>query len=177
MVYISDFIRDVAATSCGMNKYLSLSLFAVILLGSGFVYQEFYRPAEVGGVPPSGTTVEIDMRVLKDQWLFEPSEIRVDPGDKVRLNIYNEDKYDHGFAIDVFGVNRRLFPKRTTVIEFNASLRGRINFYCSVPCGDGHYDQRGVIIVGDENILGTEDFAHKTYAMAEGRRCQNSDIQ
>jgi len=160
-----------------MNKYLSLSLFAVILFSSGFIYQKFYRPAEVGGVPSSGNTVEIDMRILKDQWLFEPGEIRVDPGDRVRLNIYNEDSYDHGFAIDVFGVNRRLFPKRTTVIEFNASLRGKINFYCSVPCGDGHYDQRGVIIVGKETAGGSEASEPKKYALAEILRCQNSDIQ
>ena len=160
-----------------MNKYLSLSLFAVILFGSGFIYQEFYRPAEVGGVPSSGNTVEIDMRVLKDEWLFEPNEIRVNPGDRVRLNIYNEDKYDHGFAIDVFGVNRRLFPKRTTIIEFNASLRGKINFYCSVPCGTGHYSQRGVIIVGEVTALGVEDSVHKKYALGESLRCQDSHIQ
>jgi len=160
-----------------MNKYVSLFLFAVILFGSGFIYQNFYRPAEVGGIPSSGNTVEIDMRILKDQWLFEPSEIQVDPGDRVRLNIYNEDSYDHGFAIDVFGVNRRLFPKRTTVIEFNASLRGRINFYCSVPCGDGHYDQRGVIIVGEETAGDLEALLNKKYALAEIVSCQNSHIQ
>lgn len=159
-----------------MNKYLSLSLFAVILFSSGFIYQEFYRPAEVGGVPSSGNTVEINMRVLKDEWLFEPGEIRVNPGDRVRLNIYNEDTYDHGFAIDVFGVNRRLFPQRTTIIDFNASLRGRINFYCSVPCGDGHYDQRGVIIVGEETAGVQEAFVQKKYASAESLRCQDSHI-
>jgi len=150
-----------------MNKYLSLFLFAALLFGSGFIYQKFYRPAEVGGVPSSGNTVEIDMRVLKDEWLFEPSEIRVNPGDRIRLNIYNEDTYDHGFAIDVFGVNRRLFPKRTTVIEFNASLRGKINFYCSVPCGDGHYDQRGAIIVGEEGEFSDEDSSYQKYAVRD----------
>jgi len=160
-----------------MNKYISVSLFVVILLGSGFIYQNFYRPAEVGDIPPSGNTVEIDMKVLKDQWLFKPDEIRVDPGDKVRLNIYNEDTYDHGFAIDVVGVNRRLPSKITTVIEFNASLGGKFNFYCSIPCGDGHYEQRGAIIVGEETARGPEVSVHKKYALAESLRCQNSDIQ
>lgn len=133
-----------------MNKYLSLFLFSVALLISGFIYKEFYRPLEVGGVAPSGRVVEINMRVLEDQWQWEPSVIRVNPGDRVHLNIFNEDNYDHGFAIDVFGVNRRLFPKTTTVVEFNAVLRGKFNFYCSVPCGDGHYDQIGEMIVGEE---------------------------
>lgn len=133
-----------------MNKYLSLSLFAVLLLSSGFVYQTFYRPAEIGGIESSGRIVEIDMRVLKNQWKFEPGVIKAQPGDKVVLHIYNEDDYDHGFAIDVFGVNRRLFPERETSVEFIASLKGKFSFYCSVPCGTGHYDQIGTIIVGDE---------------------------
>lgn len=131
------------------NKYFTLLIFATLLFISGYVYANFYRPAEVGGVEPTGNIVEINMRVLKDQWKFEPDTIKVEPGDKVRLYIYNEDSYDHGFAIDVLGVNRRLFPKRETVIEFIASLPGKFNFYCSVPCGDGHYDQIGTLLVGE----------------------------
>lgn len=136
-----------------MNKYLKLLLISIAILGSGYVYQSFYRPQEVGGIESSGNVVEIDMRILKDQWIFEPDIINVMPGDKVRIRIFNEDTYDHGFAIDVFGVNRRLFPKRETVIEFKASLRGKFNFYCSVPCGAGHYDQVGSIFVGDKNKI------------------------
>lgn len=132
------------------NKYLQLSLFAFVLFGSGLIYQEFYRPEGIGGGPASGRTVEITMRVLKDQWTWEPAELRIGAGDKVRLRIFNEDSYDHGFAIDIFGVNRRLFPERETIIEFNASVPGKHNFYCSVPCGGGHYDQVGSIVVGDQ---------------------------
>jgi len=130
-----------------MNKYLSLLIFAVLLFGSGYVYSEYYRPEGIGGIAPSGNVVEITMRILEDEWLFEPNEIRIKAGDKIRLTIFNEDSYDHGFAIDVFGANRRLFPKRETVLEFHASLLGSFNFYCSVPCGEGHYDQIGTIIV------------------------------
>ena len=134
------------------NKYIGLLLFAVLLFGSGYVYEKFYRPPEIGGVESTGNTVEISIRVLKDQWKWDPEVIRVEPGDKVRLRIFNEDSYVHGFAIDVFGVNRRLSPKKETLLEFNASLAGKFNFYCSVPCGDGHYDQVGTILVGDKVV-------------------------
>lgn len=133
-----------------MNKYISLLIFAVFLLGSGFVYREFYRPAGIGGVAPTGRVVEMDMRVLKNKWTWDPSVLRVRAGDKVVLHIMNEDDYDHGFAVDVFGVNRRLFPERETTVEFNVPLAGKFNFYCSVPCGEGHYDQVGTIIVEGE---------------------------
>ncbi len=133
-----------------MNKYVSLFLFGFFLFGSGYVYAHFYRPAEIGGVPSSGNVAEMEMRVSKNKWQWEPNVIRVQPGDKVVLHIFNEDDFDHGFAIDVLGVNRRLFPERTTTVEFKASLRGKFAFYCSVPCGEGHYDQIGTIIIGNE---------------------------
>ena len=90
------------------------------------------------------------MRVIKDHWKWDPNIIKAAPGTKIVLNIYNEDNYDHGFAIDVFGVNKRLFPQTTTVVEFTPSIAGKFNFYCSVPCGEGHYNQIGTLIVGDE---------------------------
>jgi len=130
-----------------MNKYLQILLVSFFIIGSGYVYQEFYRPQDVGGVEPTGNVVEIDMKVLKNQWKWDPSTITVTAGDKVRLNIYNEDDYDHGFAIDRFGVNRRLFPERFTRVEFNASVAGIFNFSCSVQCGQGHYEQVGTLIV------------------------------
>lgn len=149
-----------------MNKYVSLLIFAIFLLGSGFIYQEFYRPAEIGGIPSSGKVVEVDMRVLKNQWKWQPDTIKVDPGDKVVLHIFNEDTYDHGFGIDVFGVNRRLFPQRTTTVEFSASLRGKFAFFCTVPCGEGHYDQIGTLLVGHEaeHSLDSNDFSHTANA-------------
>lgn len=130
-----------------MNKYLGLLIFAVFLLGSGYVYGKYYRPEGVGTARPTGNTIEIEMRILKNQWEWEPTEIKVKAGDYVRIKIYNEDDYDHGFALDIFGVNRRLFPLQTTVVEFFASNSGRFNFYCSVPCGEGHYEQVGAVIV------------------------------
>jgi cytochrome c oxidase subunit 2 len=155
-----------------MNKYLSLALFAVFLLVSGFIYQTYYRPAHIGGASSTGETVAINMRVLKNQWKWEPNVIKVASGDKVILNIYNEDTYDHGFAIDVFGVNRRLFPQTTTVVEFTPSLTGKFNFYCSVPCGEGHYDQIGTFIVGDEHAT-TGIYPNKNFACKESSKLVN----
>ena len=135
-----------------MNKYLGLALFSVFLLASGFIYQAYYRPASIERIKSTGKAVFINMRVIKNHWKWDPDTIKVKPGDKIVLNIYNEDTYDHGFAIDVFGVNRRLFPQTTTVVEFTPSLVGKFNFYCSVPCGEGHYDQIGTLIVGDGHV-------------------------
>lgn len=129
------------------NKFVRLAVFGGFMLASGIVYQNFYRPPEIEGVAATGQEVEIHMRVLKDQWIWEPSQVMVAPGDKVILHIFNEDSYDHGFAIEAFGINKRLFPKRETTVDFIASKQGEFNFYCSVPCGEGHYRQTGKVIV------------------------------
>jgi len=129
------------------NKFVRLLIFGIFLFVTGIIYQNYYRPPSLNPVPESGRVVEIDMRVLENQWSWEPAVITIEPGDRVILNIFNEDTYDHGFALEVFGVNRRLFPKRTTRIEFVASKEGEFAFYCSVPCGDGHYKQTGRFLV------------------------------
>ena len=137
-----------------MNKYLSLLIFGICLLVSGFVYQKFYRPASIGSSESTGEKVDIHMRVIQNKWKWDPNTIRVNPGDKVTLHIFNEDTYDHGFAIDVLGINKRMFPKSTTVVEFTPNVSGKFNFYCSVPCGKGHYDQIGTLIVGKRDGAG-----------------------
>jgi len=138
-----------------MNKFTKILFFSMILLTTGIIYQNFYRPAEIGPIKASGNIVEINMKILENLWEFEPSEITVRAGDKIRLHILNEDTYDHGFAIEIFGVNRRLFPKRETTLEFIASKEGTFTFYCSVPCGEGHYSQTGLLNV--EGVEGVEE--------------------
>lgn len=177
------------------NKYLSLALFGACLILSGIVYQAFYRPKSVSRIKPTGRNVEIHMRVLQNQWKWqvdtmqisyvdrkeslqrlpsipEQATIKVQPGDKVMLHIFNEDTYDHGFAVDVLGVNRRLFPKTTTTVEFTPSLSGTFNFYCSVPCGEGHYDQIGTLIVGDKHAT-SGIYPNKNFACRESKKLVN----
>lgn len=122
-------------------------LFAGFLIISGVIYQKYYRPPEIAPAQASGNVLEINMRVLENQWKWQPNIIQAKIGDQVILKIFNEDSYDHGFAMETFGINKRLFPKRETKIEFLASKIGTFNFYCSVPCGQGHYQQTGKLIV------------------------------
>lgn len=131
------------------NKFVKLLLFAVFLITSGVIYQLYYRPPGIGPVQASGNVVEIEMRAKENEWKWEPEEIRVKAGDLVRLHVFNEDNYDHGIAVEAFGINKRLFPRRETLIEFVASRAGSFSFYCSVPCGQGHYEQVGTLFVGE----------------------------
>src|SRR3989338_6174147 len=130
-----------------MNKFVKLLFFAIFLIASGVVYQVYYRPPGIGPIKASGNIIEIEMRVKENELQWNPAEIRIKAGDSVKLKIFNEDNYDHGFAVEAFGINKRLFPRRETQIEFTASRAGSFSFYCSVPCGQGHYDQVGTLFV------------------------------
>lgn len=127
------------------KKFILVGIIVLLLFIGGLLYRKFVFPQPT--VPPSGRVLEIEMRVLENQWKFEPNLIEVSAGDRVILNIFNEDTYDHGLAIDAFGINKRLIPKEWTKIEFLANRRGEFIFYCSVPCGKGHFDQKGNLII------------------------------
>jgi len=98
---------------------------------------------ETAVVPDSGVK-EFD--ITAKQWEFTPSTIRINEGDMVKLNIKNLD-VAHGFAIFEFNVNERLPTGKTTVVEFTADKKGEYIFFCSVPCGRGHKDMKGKLVV------------------------------
>ena len=137
-----------------MNKYFIIIGIAILLIGGGIFYRtvllsEEDRPVE------TGVTRDLTIIAKKNKWIWEPETIEVDRGDKLRLKMVNEDEYDHGLAIDAFGVSQRMPAKSTITVEFVATQLGDFQYYCSVPCGEGvvdgkkrtHFDMIGVIKV------------------------------
>ncbi len=122
-----------------MNKYFLLGLIGVLIVGGGIVYRVFFL--SVGKVPvTTGAVRAFTVIAEKDEWRFTPEEINVTRGDKVMLTVVNKDDYDHGIAIDAFGVSQRMPANETIKIEFVATQPGEFPFYCSVPCGEGEVD-------------------------------------
>jgi len=137
-----------------VNKYFILIGISVLIIGGGIFYRtvllsEADRPVETGVVR------NFKIVALKDGWKWEPEVIEVDRGDRIKLEVVNEDEYDHGLAIDAFGVSQRMPAKSTINVEFVVTQVGDFQYYCSVPCGEGivdgkkrtHFDMIGVIKV------------------------------
>jgi cytochrome c oxidase subunit 2 len=70
----------------------------------------------------------------------------VGKGENVKLVITSSD-VTHGIAIPDLGVNQTLPVGTEVEVIFQASDPGTYWFYCSVPCGVGHTDMVGQIIV------------------------------
>ncbi len=78
---------------------------------------------------------------------FLPSTVTVQKGDKVNIVLNNTDEMDHGFAIDAYGISKTVKAGETITIEFVADKAGVFEFYCTFPCGAGHSQMTGQLIV------------------------------
>jgi len=109
----------------------------------------FGRPSEPRNTTsPSGITREFTLNA--QNWEFTPSQIEVDLGDKVVLEIKGIDDgagRGHGFSILKFGINKVVRKDETVMVEFVADEKGTFSFSCSVPCGSGHSTMRGTLQV------------------------------
>jgi plastocyanin len=149
-----------------MNKYLIILIILALIIGGGFGYNRFLKSKESKPVE-TGIIKNFTLVAKKNQWRFVPEVIEVNRGDRVNLTIINEDDYDHGIAIEAFGVSQRIPAEGTIKVSFVATQAGEFTYFCSVPCGDGlvdgvkrgHFDQFGKIIVHDnmhDDMMRTE---------------------
>ena len=137
-----------------MNKYFIIIIIAVLLIGGGISYKMF-AVKESDRPQTTGNVREVTITAKKNEWRWEPETFEAVQGDKIVLTIINEDDYDHGIAIEAFGVSQRIPAKGRIVTEFVVTQPGEFPYYCSVPCGEGvvdgkkrgHFDQVGTIRV------------------------------
>ena len=135
-----------------MKAYLSLIIISLFIFSacasqdSGDVTSDTSntRTNEQGKTTIDSRLKEID--VVAKMWEFSPSEIVVNKGDRIRLNINSID-VKHGMSIPAFSVSEDLEPGKTVKVEFTADKAGTFEFSCNVFCGDGHSDMKGTLIV------------------------------
>jgi cytochrome c oxidase subunit 2 len=88
------------------------------------------------------------IRVTAERFAFSPSEIEVDEGEEVELQIRSDDTA-HGFRIVGTDI-KVVIPKRgkgDVRLAFKPERTGRYEFECARMCGSGHDFMRGVIRV------------------------------
>lgn len=122
-----------------MNKYFILIFIGVLIIAGGVFYRVFLLPQQSAPVV-TGKIREITIVARKNTWSFQPEVIEADRGDKIIATIINEDDYDHGIALDAFGVSQRMSANSTIRVELTVTQEGDFPFYCSVPCGEGKVD-------------------------------------
>lgn len=88
-----------------------------------------------------------EIAVEAHNWYFEPEEIRVKEGTKVKITLKGVSGA-HTFALPDFSVKSQVVePGDTATVEFVADKKGEFSFKCSVFCGEGHTGMMGKFIV------------------------------
>ncbi len=86
------------------------------------------------------------------QYRFTPDTLRVDVGDRVRLNLDSVDA-THGFYIDGYGLKTLVPEKENKTFEFVADRAGAFRMRCASTCGPFHPFMIGRFVVGQSSLF------------------------
>ena len=90
------------------------------------------------------TLYTVPIRV--ENWAFTPSSIRVKKGDSVTLRFVGTTG-SHGVKIPALGIDVTINPDQKVEVVLPTDTTGTFPFACTVPCGSGHSEMKGMIIV------------------------------
>ncbi|NOT03143.1 MAG: hypothetical protein HOP27_00940 [Anaerolineales bacterium] len=125
-----------------MNSRFILLLFVM----AGLVVA--FAPLPVQPITPQERTFRIDAR----QYAYSPSEFKVNPGDKVNIQLVSTDVV-HGLYVDGYDISIEADPGQTKTLSFVADKPGSFRFRCNVTCGAMHPFMIGKLTVGTNNWL------------------------
>jgi len=109
--------------------FVLLSFFTILIVGcTSASNTSGYASAPTGSVKEFNTAIQ--------NFQYNPETINVNFGDKVRVNIKNNDGVTHGISLPVFGVQEFVRPGQTTTIQFTANQRGNPETFCSTDHGE-----------------------------------------
>ena len=124
-----------------MNSRVILLLLAMV--GLVVAFAPLVQP-----IAPQERTFRIDAR----QFAYSPSELKVNPGDKVTIQLISTD-VAHGLYVDGYDISVEADPGQTATLTFVADKSGSFRFRCNVTCGAMHPFMIGKLTVGTNNWL------------------------
>jgi heme/copper-type cytochrome/quinol oxidase subunit 2 len=125
-----------------MRSSLALLLFAMAGLVVAFL------PLPVQPIAHQERTFRINAR----QFAYSPSELKVNTGDTVTLELVSNDVV-HGLYVDGYGISMEADPGQTKTLTFVADKPGAFRFRCNVTCGAMHAFMIGKLTVSTNEWL------------------------
>lgn len=119
------------------NKSKLLIMVVLLLIVSGIFTLKYFNITG-NAVKETQNLKEITIDAVRFQ--YTPNIINLKEGEKVKIIINNIDT-PHGIQIPEFNVQGE------NSIEFTPNKKGEFYWYCFVPCGKGHMQMKGKLIV------------------------------
>ena len=86
------------------------------------------------------------IEVIAENWAFTPATITVKKGERVQISLKGVTGL-HGYSVPDLGINQVVEAGQTVTFDLPTDKPGVYNVRCSVPCGEGHRDMTGQIII------------------------------
>lgn len=118
----------------------------LLLVMTGLVVA--FAPLPVPSIASQKRTFRIDAR----QFAYSPSELIVNTGDKVTIQLVSTDVV-HGLYMDGYDISIEADPGQTATLTFVADEPGSFRFRCNVTCGAMHPFMIGKLTVGTNGWL------------------------
>lgn len=87
-----------------------------------------------------------NFKITASQFTYTPNTITVNQGDQVQIELTSAD-VAHGFALPDYNIDQAIQPGQTATVTFTATKKGTFTFKCNLPCGPGHKDMQGTLVV------------------------------
>src|SRR5512133_44653 len=120
--------------------------FLLLLVTAGLVVA--FAPLPVQPLAPQERT----FRIEAGQFAYSPSELKVNPGDTVNIQLVSTDVV-HGLYVDGYDISIEADPGQTKTLTFVANKPGSFRFRCNVTCGAMHPFMIGKLTVGTNGWL------------------------
>jgi plastocyanin len=101
---------------------------------------------------PAAAPADRHIRIEASLSQFTPAEIKIDPGDRVTIELVSTDVV-HGLSLDGYDFALKADPGQTATGAFVADKAGVFRFRCSQPCGNLHPFMIGMLQVGPNLLL------------------------
>lgn len=91
---------------------------------------------------PAARTISVSV----DNWAFTPAAITVKKGENIMVKL-TDVAGTHSFAVPGLGINQALTPGQVTSVSIPTDKPGTYEFRCMIPCGEGHKEMRGTLVI------------------------------